>query len=114
MKKNLIGSNVAGSIGGFNAHAANIVAACFIASGQDAAQVVEGSQTMTLFEERVIESGNEFFDTSYKNSFRNFSTRVSDNAIARSSSNGRRHKFRASKIDFELDDKPGIRAEPWR
>ena len=58
VKKNLIGSNVAGSIGGFNAHAANIVAACFIASGQDAAQVVEGSQTMTLFEERVIDSGN--------------------------------------------------------
>jgi hydroxymethylglutaryl-CoA reductase (NADPH) len=57
VKKNLIGSNVAGSIGGFNAHAANIVAACFIASGQDAAQVVEGSQTMTLFEERVIDSG---------------------------------------------------------
>ncbi|CAG5105870.1 Oidioi.mRNA.OKI2018_I69.chr1.g2527.t2.cds [Oikopleura dioica] len=58
VRKNLIGSNVAGSIGGFNAHAANIVAACFIASGQDAAQVVEGSQTMTLFEERVIDSGN--------------------------------------------------------
>jgi len=56
VKKNLIGSNVAGSIGGFNAHAANIVAACFIASGQDAAQVVEGSQTMTLFEERVLDS----------------------------------------------------------
>ena len=32
--KNLIGSSVAGSIGGFNAHAANIVAAVFIATGQ--------------------------------------------------------------------------------
>lgn len=52
VKKNLIGSCVAGSIGGFNAHAANVVAACFIASGQDAAQVVEGSQTMTLLEVR--------------------------------------------------------------
>jgi hydroxymethylglutaryl-CoA reductase (NADPH) len=32
--KNLIGSAVAGSIGGFNAHAANIVTAIFIATGQ--------------------------------------------------------------------------------
>ena len=32
--KNLIGSSIAGSIGGFNAHAANIVAAVFIATGQ--------------------------------------------------------------------------------
>ena len=40
INKNLIGSCVAGSIGGFNAHAANIVAACFIACGQDPAQVI--------------------------------------------------------------------------
>ena len=32
--KNLIGSSLAGSIGGNNAHAANIVAAMFIACGQ--------------------------------------------------------------------------------
>ena len=32
--KNLIGSSLAGSIGGFNAHSANIVAAIFIATGQ--------------------------------------------------------------------------------
>lgn len=37
--KNLVGSALAGSIGGFNAHAANIVAATFIATGQDAAQI---------------------------------------------------------------------------
>lgn len=34
ISKNLIGSAVAGSIGGFNAHAANIVTAIFIATGQ--------------------------------------------------------------------------------
>ena len=56
-RKNLIGSSVAGSIGGFNAHAANIVAACFLATGQDPAQVVEGSQTMTLLERVVDENG---------------------------------------------------------
>lgn len=32
--KNLVGSSLAGSIGGNNAHAANIVAAMFIACGQ--------------------------------------------------------------------------------
>ncbi|GET90931.1 3-hydroxy-3-methylglutaryl-coA reductase, putative [Leishmania tarentolae] len=45
--KNLRGSALAGSIGGFNAHAANIVAALYIATGQDPAQVVESSACMT-------------------------------------------------------------------
>ncbi|KAL9055035.1 MAG: hypothetical protein Q9162_003800 [Coniocarpon cinnabarinum] len=48
MSKNLIGSAMAGSIGGFNAHAANIVAATFLATGQDPAQVVESSQCITV------------------------------------------------------------------
>lgn len=48
--KNLIGSSIAGSIGGFNAHAANIVSAIFIATGQDPAQVVTSSNCMTLME----------------------------------------------------------------
>lgn len=34
ISKNLVGSAMAGSIGGFNAHAANIVTAIYIASGQ--------------------------------------------------------------------------------
>jgi hydroxymethylglutaryl-CoA reductase (NADPH) len=38
-RKNLVGSAMAGSMGGFNAHAANIVAAVFLATGQDPAQV---------------------------------------------------------------------------
>ncbi|GJR96976.1 3-hydroxy-3-methylglutaryl coenzyme A reductase [Tanacetum coccineum] len=37
MLKNLAGSAVAGSLGGFNAHAANVVSAIFIATGQDPA-----------------------------------------------------------------------------
>jgi hydroxymethylglutaryl-CoA reductase (NADPH) len=45
--KNLIGSAMAGSIGGFNAHAANIVTAIFLATGQDPAQVVESSSCIT-------------------------------------------------------------------
>ena len=48
-RKNLVGSAMAGSLG-FNAHAANMIAAVFIATGQDPAQVVEGSMTMTTCE----------------------------------------------------------------
>jgi hydroxymethylglutaryl-CoA reductase (NADPH) len=48
--KNLVGSSLAGSIGGNNAHAANIVAAVFLATGQDPAQVVESATCMTLME----------------------------------------------------------------
>jgi hydroxymethylglutaryl-CoA reductase (NADPH) len=46
--KNLVGSAMSGSIGGFNAHAANIVAAIFLATGQDPAQVVESSNCITI------------------------------------------------------------------
>ncbi|KAI1170001.1 3-hydroxy-3-methylglutaryl-coenzyme A reductase [Nemania sp. FL0916] len=45
--KNLIGSAMAASVGGFNAHAANIVAAVFLATGQDPAQVVESANCIT-------------------------------------------------------------------
>ncbi len=50
--KNLMGSAMAGSLGGFNAHYANIVAAIFIATGQDVAQVVESSMGFTWTEVR--------------------------------------------------------------
>ncbi|MFB6096917.1 MAG: hydroxymethylglutaryl-CoA reductase (NADPH) [Haloferacaceae archaeon] len=48
-RKNLIGSAKAASLG-FNAHVANTVAAMFLATGQDAAQVVEGSNAITTAE----------------------------------------------------------------
>jgi len=50
VNKNLIGSAMAGAVGGFNAHAANVVAALFIATGQDPAQVVSSSQCITIME----------------------------------------------------------------
>ena len=34
VEKNMMGSALAGSIGGFNAHAANVVTAIYIATGQ--------------------------------------------------------------------------------
>ncbi|KAB0803377.1 hypothetical protein PPYR_00347 [Photinus pyralis] len=50
ISKNLIGSSIAGSIGGFNSHASNIVTAIFIATGQDPAQNVTSSNCITLME----------------------------------------------------------------
>ncbi len=50
-RKNLLGSIAAGSAG-FNAHFANVLAAFFIATGQDLAHVVEGSMGVTCIEAR--------------------------------------------------------------
>ncbi|PSP78466.1 hydroxymethylglutaryl-CoA reductase (NADPH) [Halobacteriales archaeon QS_1_68_20] len=50
-RKNLVGSAKAGSMG-FNAQAANVVAATFLATGQDEAHVVEGSNAITTAEVR--------------------------------------------------------------
>lgn len=50
INKNLVGSAMAGSIGGYNAHAANIVTAIYIACGQDAAQNIGSSNCITLME----------------------------------------------------------------
>src|SRR5262249_56190227 len=50
-RKNLLGSIAAGSMG-YNAHYANVLAAFFIATGQDPAHVVEGSMGVTSIEPR--------------------------------------------------------------
>lgn len=50
MLKNLTGSAMAGALGGFNAHAANIVSAVYLATGQDPAQNVESSHCITMME----------------------------------------------------------------
>lgn len=57
-RKNLLGSAHAASYG-FNAHFANIIAAIFIATGQDVAQVVESSMGFTWAE--VTERGDLYF-----------------------------------------------------
>lgn len=49
VEKCLLGSAVSGSIG-FNAHFANMIAAIFIATGQDAAHITEGSLGITATE----------------------------------------------------------------
>jgi hydroxymethylglutaryl-CoA reductase (NADPH) len=50
-RKNLVGSAKAGALG-FNAQVANVVAATFIATGNDPAQVVEGANAITTVEAR--------------------------------------------------------------
>lgn len=50
MLKNLAGSAMAGALGGFNAHASNIVSAIYIATGQDPAQNIESSHCITMME----------------------------------------------------------------
>ncbi len=55
-RKNLVGSAKAGSLG-FNAHAANVVGAAFLATGQDEAQVVEGANAITTMNTRDGEDG---------------------------------------------------------
>jgi hydroxymethylglutaryl-CoA reductase (NADPH) len=50
-RKNLLGSITAGSLG-FNAHYANVLAAFFIATGQDVAQVAEAAMGITCIEPR--------------------------------------------------------------
>lgn len=66
MAKNLIGSAMAGSIGGFNAHAANIVTAIFLATGQDPAQNVESCNCITVMKKYVHPSLPILFPPKFK------------------------------------------------
>lgn len=52
IKKNLIGNIIAGGIRTANAHFANILLGFYLATGQDAANIIEGSQGMTHAEMR--------------------------------------------------------------
>ena len=50
MLKDLTGSALAGAMGGFNAHASNIVFVVFIATIQDPSQNIESSHCITMME----------------------------------------------------------------
>ncbi len=52
VEKNLIGGVVAGSLRSANAHFANMLLAFYLATGQDAANIIEGSQGMVHAEAR--------------------------------------------------------------
>lgn len=53
VRKNLVGSTIAGAIRSANAHYANMLLAFYLATGQDAANIVEGSQGITYAENRA-------------------------------------------------------------
>ena len=48
VRKNLIGTLLAGGVRSANAHVANMLLGFYLATGQDAANIVEGSQAITM------------------------------------------------------------------
>ena len=52
LEKNLIGGQIAGSLRSANAHFANMLLAFYLATGQDAANIIEGSQGIVHCEDR--------------------------------------------------------------
>jgi hydroxymethylglutaryl-CoA reductase (NADPH) len=65
LKKNLLGSHVAGSVRSANAHVANTLLAFYLATGQDAANIVEGSQAITTCD--LTQSGDLYFAVTLPN-----------------------------------------------
>ena len=64
IRKNLVGTLLAGGVRSANAHFANMLLGFYLATGQDAANIVEGSQGLTLAEER---SGDLYFSVTLPN-----------------------------------------------
>ncbi len=64
VRKNLIGTLLAGGIRTANAHVANILLGFYLATGQDAANIVEGSQSITHVENR---EGDLYFSLTLPN-----------------------------------------------
>jgi hydroxymethylglutaryl-CoA reductase (NADPH) len=65
IKKDLIGSIAAGSLRSANAHVANMLLGFYLATGQDAANIVEGSQAINHAE--VTAEGDLYFSTTLPN-----------------------------------------------
>jgi hydroxymethylglutaryl-CoA reductase (NADPH) len=64
IRKNLIGTLLAGGSRSANAHFANMLLGFYLATGQDAANIVEGSQGLTIAEER---DGDLYFSVTLPN-----------------------------------------------
>ncbi|WP_433580631.1 hydroxymethylglutaryl-CoA reductase [Nocardia brasiliensis] len=64
IRKNLIGTLLAGGIRSANAHYANMLLAFYLATGQDAANIVEGSQGITHTE---VRDGDLYFSCTLPN-----------------------------------------------
>ncbi|MGV9310716.1 hydroxymethylglutaryl-CoA reductase [Streptomyces sp. NPDC003691] len=64
VRKNLIGTLLAGGIRSANAHYANMLLGFYLATGQDAANIIEGSQGVTVAEDR---DGDLYFSCTLPN-----------------------------------------------
>ncbi|MEU1209446.1 hydroxymethylglutaryl-CoA reductase [Nocardia sp. NPDC005825] len=64
LRKNFVGTTIAGGLRSANAHYANMLLAFFLATGQDAANIVEGSQGVTFAEDR---DGDLYFSCTIPN-----------------------------------------------
>lgn len=64
IRKNLIGTMLAGGCRSANAHFANMLLAFYLATGQDAANIVEGSQGVTMAE---VRNGDLWFSVTIPN-----------------------------------------------
>lgn len=64
VKKNLIGTSIAGGLRSANAHFANILLGFYLATGQDAANIIEGSQGIVHSE---VRQGDLYFSVTLPN-----------------------------------------------
>ncbi|MFE9024724.1 hydroxymethylglutaryl-CoA reductase [Streptomyces iakyrus] len=64
LRKNMLGTLLAGGIRSANAHYANMLLGFYLATGQDAANIVEGSQGVTVAEDR---DGDLYFSCTLPN-----------------------------------------------
>jgi hydroxymethylglutaryl-CoA reductase (NADPH) len=64
IKKNLIGTMIAGGLRSANAHVANMLLGFYLATGQDAANIVEGSQAITYAD---VRDGDLYFSVTMPN-----------------------------------------------
>lgn len=65
VSKNFVGSTIAGSIRSANAHYANMLLAIYLATGQDSANIVEGSQGITYTS--INDDGSLYFSVNLPN-----------------------------------------------
>jgi hydroxymethylglutaryl-CoA reductase (NADPH) len=100
IKKNLMGGILAGSLRTANAHFANMLLAFYLATGQDAANIVEGSQGMVHAE--LTDQNDLYFSVTLPN------------IIVGTIGNGKHHDFvkdNLNKLGCLIDSKPGSNAK---
>lgn len=99
IKKNLMGGLMAGSLRSANAHFANMLLAFYLATGQDAANIIEGSQGMVHAE---LDDNNLYFSVTLPN------------IIVGSIGNGKHHDFvkdNLAKLGCLEPNQPGLNAK---